>query len=182
VPCSFGMSQKNDEPTYPIVLTSWAGSPNRAAWVSSIFLLIGGLAVILLFPGCHSYGCESARGTGYFAVTLAPIVWFLFRRGGTRGLELRIDREGFVLSGRRVPWDAVMSILWNQGRGGEAAIPEHIEVRVRSTEGYRAPRDARIQVYHREYGVPANVLIDAFEAAAVPRRIYVLAIEPPAKG
>jgi hypothetical protein len=29
--------------------------------------------------------------------------------------------------------------------------------------------------------VPANVLIDAFEVAALPRRIYVLAVEPPTK-
>jgi len=75
-----------------------------------------------------------------------------------------------------------MSILWNQGEGGEAPIPEHIEVRVRSIEGYRAPREGRVRVDHRQYGVPSNVLIDAFEAAALPRRIYVLAIQPPSKG
>lgn len=166
-----------DADPYPIVLTSWGGNPNRAAWVSSLILLIVGLALILLSLGCSTYACGRARGTGFLALTLAPIVWFMFRRAGARGLELRIDREGFVESGTRVPWDAVMSLLWRHEDSGE-----YLEVRVRSVDGYQAPRDRRVLIDHRRYGVPANVLIDALEAAALPRRIYVLAVEPPPKG
>ena len=168
-----------DTDPYPIVLTSWGGNPNRAALVSATFFSIVGLAgTYLWWKVCWDSPCWGPYdGVGPLALMLAPIVWFMFRRGGTRGLELRIDREGFVESGERVPWNAVMSLLWRRDD-----IGEHIEVRVRSIEGYRAPRDARVQVHHRQYGVPANVLIDAFEAAALPRRIYVLAVEPPSDG
>jgi hypothetical protein len=174
-----------DPDVYPIVLKAWGGDPRRAAWgsVLPILILSGALIAYDLvvgvecdYPGCGQPWILGAGGIG--ASILIAAAWY---KRGRRGLELQIDREGFIESGGRVPWEAVMSILWNQGRGGEAPIPEHVEVRVRNIEGYRAPRDRRVQVYHRDYGVPANVLIDAFEAAALPRRIYVLAVEPPTK-
>jgi hypothetical protein len=174
-----------DADVYPIVLRAWGGNPRRAAWGSALPILILSIALIVYdlvvgvacdHPGCRQPWILGASGIG--ASILIAAAWY---KRGRRGLELQIDRDGFIDSGGRVPWEAVMSILWNQGRGGEAPIPEHVEVRVRSIEGYRAPRDRRVEVYHREYGVPANVLIDAFEAAALPRRIYVLAVEPPTK-
>jgi hypothetical protein len=183
LPCDAAMNvdDRAIDPIYPIVLTSWGGSPSRAAWVSATLCLIIGVAGTGLyweFCVVQELSCLGGRvGVGPLALTMAPIVWYIYKRRGSRGLELRIDREGFTIYGREVPWDAVMSVLWRQSSArGET---EHIEVRVRSTEGYRAPREARVYVDHRRYGVQANVLIDAFETAAMPRRIYVLAVEPP---
>lgn len=79
--------------------------------------------------------------------------------------------------GRQVPWESVMSIMWVAGKGGEG--PEHIEIRVRKTATYRPPRDRVILVHHGRYGIKANLLIDLLEAAALPRRVRVLAVEPP---
>lgn len=171
---------------YPIVLRAWGGSIRRRAWSAVIPILILSSALIaydvVVGVDCDFPGCSQPWVLGAGGIVAAIVIAAAWYQRGRRGLELRIDRDGFIESGARVPWEAVMSILWDQGQGGEAPIPEHIEVRVRSIEGYRAPRDRRVQVHHREYGVPANVLIDAFEAAALPRRIYVLAVEPPAKG
>lgn len=142
-------------------------------------VVVGITGTYLEWKLCRRASCWGFRdGVGPMALTLAPLLWLWFKRGGSRGLELRIDREGFMVRGRIVPWGAVMSLLWRVGDDAG----EHIEVRVRSIEGYRAPRDGSVQVFHRQYGVPANVLIDAFEAAALPRRIYVLAVEPPSDG
>jgi hypothetical protein len=171
---------------YPIVLRAWGGSIRRRAWSAVIPIMILSSAFIaydvVVGVDCDYPGCWQPWVLGVGGIVGAVVIAAAWYHRGRQGLELRIDRDGFIQSGAMVPWEAVMSILWNQGQGGEAPIPEHIEVRVRSIEGYRAPRDHRVQVHHREYGVPANVLIDAFEAAALPRRIYVLAVEPPAKG
>jgi hypothetical protein len=171
---------------YPIVLRAWGGSIRRRAWSAAIPILILSSALIaydvVVGFDCDYPGCSQPWVLGVGGIVGAVVIAAAWYQRGRRGLELRIDRDGFIESGGMVPWEAVMSILWNQGQGGESPIPEHIEVRVRNIEGYRAPRDHRVQVNHREYGVPANVLIDAFEAAALPRRIYVLAVEPPAKG
>lgn len=173
-----------DADVHPIVLKAWGGDPRRAAWGSVLPILVLSSALIAYdlvvgvecdYPGCEQPWILGACGIG--ASILIAAAWL---KRGRRGLELQIDRDGFIESGARVPWEAVMSILWKR-EGGQSGIPEHVEVRVRSIEGYRAPRDRRVQVYHRAYGVPANVLIDAFEAAALPRRIYVLAVEPPTK-
>lgn len=168
---------------YPIVLRAWGGEPRRAAWGSVLPILILSSSFIAydLVVGVECGYCGQPWILGAVGIGASILIVAARYRRGRQGLELQIDRDGFIESGKRVPWGAVMSILWNQGQGGEAPIPEHVEVRVRDIEGYRAPRDRRVQVYHREYGVPANVLIDAFEAAALPRRIYVLAVEPPRK-
>ena len=169
------MDHRESDLDYPIVLTSWGGSPSRAAWVSATLCLIIGVAwTVVYWKVCVGprVDCFAYAGVGPLGLIMAPAVWFFWKRGGRRGLELRIDREGFVVRSGRVPWDAVMSVAWRpDGTGG------YIEVRVRNGTGYGV-RDGRIQVDHRQYGVPANALIDAFEAAALPRRIPVLAIEP----
>jgi len=172
------MDHQEIDSDYPVVLTSWGGSPSRAAWVSAtLCLIIGVVGTVLFWEVCFVREADCSvfayAGVGPLGLTMAPLIWFFYRRGGSRGLELRIDREGFVVRGGRVPWDAVMSMAWRYDSTGG-----YIEVRVRSGQGYRAPRHGRVQIDHRQFGVPANALIDAFEAAALPRPIPVLAIEP----
>jgi hypothetical protein len=77
-----------------------------------------------------------------------------------------------------VPWGAVLSITWRSGPT-EDFSSDFIEVRVRNTEGYQAPRDRTIYLEHGLYEIRANLLIDLLEAAALPRRVLVLAVEPP---
>jgi hypothetical protein len=71
-----------------------------------------------------------------------------------------------------------MSIMWRAGPT-DVFDSDFIEVRVRDAGEYRAPRDRTIHLEHGLYEVRANLLIDLLEAAALPRRIRVLAVEPP---
>lgn len=90
--------------------------------------------------------------------------------------RLVIDRQGFVIEGRPVPWEAIMSMQWVPA-GGEHG--EYLEIFVRNAGGYRAPRSGQVFVDHGAFGMRPNTLIDLLETAALPRRIPVLAIEPP---
>ena len=169
-----------DESPYPIVLRAWGGDPSRAAWGSTALVFLSSFLLIALdlMSDADCYGCEGGVVLGGLGVLIAlGLVWRTIRRGAA-GLELRIDREGFVIEGDGVPWDAVMSITWKSGPT-DRLDSDFIEIRVRETATYRPPRDRVIFVQHGRYEVKANLLIDLLEAAALPRRVRVLAVEPP---
>jgi hypothetical protein len=169
-----------DESPYPIVLRAWGGNRSRAAWGSTALVFLSSFLLIAfdLMSDADCYGCEGGVVLGGLGILSGlGLVWRTIRRGAA-GLELRIERHGFVLEGDRVPWDAVMTITWKSGPT-DRSESDFIEIRVRETETYRPPRDRVIFVRHGLYEIKANLLIDLLEAAALPRRIRVLAVEPP---
>jgi DivIVA domain-containing protein len=144
----------------------------------SIFVLLSAAAIVIgLFFDCRE--CSGFVVLGALGVLAS--IWIALRtyRRGSEDLELRIDRDGFQVEGTRIPWAAVTSIRWRQGRGEEGNPRECIELQVRNAGPYRAPRDRKVFLTHGEYDVRANLLIEMLETAALPRRIPVLAIEPP---
>jgi hypothetical protein len=140
-------------------------------------------AVLTVLAGL-SFECEECEGPAIAigvvigVLLLGVTVWDAsrWRRGAD---ELRVDRDSFWFEGGRVPWEAVMSVLWNAGSGGEGGSAPFVEVRVRTTESYRPPRSGIVAIPHGEYRIEANTLIDLLETAALPLRITVLAIDPP---
>jgi hypothetical protein len=156
---------------YPIVLAR-----PGPRWSIAFALAVTVLAVLVSAGSVCSTACrQQAVFVGVVgAVASVGLVWDRMKDGTKR--RLVIDRRGFVVEGRAVPWEAVMSMAWVPGDGERR---EHIEVRTRTTTGFRAPRLRSIIVDHGSYGMKPNTLIDLFEAAALPRRIPVLAIEPP---
>jgi hypothetical protein len=172
--------EPEDASPYPIVLRAWGGSPRRAAWGSTAVVVLSS-ALLLGLDVVADEDCRRCDGgaiSGGIGMLVAlGLVWRTLRRGRA-GLELRIDQDGFVVHGERVPWGAVLSITWRSGPT-EDFSPDFIEVRVRNTEGYQAPRDRTIYLEHGLYEIRANLLIDLLEAAALPRRVLVLAVEPP---
>jgi hypothetical protein len=163
---------------FPIVLPG----PRPIRWFH-LGLIAGALAIVLVvtFSAYCSGLCEQLGSTlGFFGafVTVCLVVDRIWFRGSERR-RLVIDREGFVNEGRRVPWDSVVSIMWMAGSGGEAPRPEHIRIEVRSTPGFEAPRHRVVDVFHSAFGIAPNRLIYLFETAALPRRLSVLAVEPP---
>lgn len=173
--------EPEDASPYPIVLRAWGGSPRRAAWGSTAILLLSSallLGLDVVAEDCRACDGGAAISGGIGLLVALGLVWRTLRRGRA-GLELRIDRDGFVVHGEeRVPWGAVLSITWRSGPT-EDFSSDFIEVRVRNTEGYQAPRDRTIHLEHGLYEIRANLLIDLLEAAALPRRVLVLAVEPP---
>jgi hypothetical protein len=171
------MDLSDDADPYPIILRAWGGSPRRAA-IGSVAVLFGFSCVVIL-AGLPSdrYRASSVILGGLGIGASLMFAWVRLRRG-VAGIELRIDRNGFVVEGTRVPWEAVISILWRAGPTRQFE-GDFLEIRVRSIEGYRAPRDRTIYLEPRLYEVKANLLIDLLETAALPRRVRVLAVEPP---
>ena len=174
--------EKEDASPYPIVLAPGAAALDRAAWGSAA------LPDLLHDDRNRSHGARVEalavgprrrwlQGRGPPRAHLGPIRLDHTPASGARGLELRIDREGFVERGSRVAWAAVMSILWRHD-----VSAEHLEMRVRNTEGYRAPSGspclARASAVRRSGQPPDRCL----ETAALLRRIQVLAVEPRSKG
>ena len=141
-------------------------------------LLAATTSILLVSLGAD---CSSCFQWGLLLAFFGALITIAFGWDRIRGSERRqlvIDRLGFVHEGRRVPWESVISLLWVADAGGEGGMPEHVEIRVRSIPGFEAPRHRRVNVLHRNFGIAPNALIDIFEAAALPRRIPVLAIEP----
>jgi hypothetical protein len=165
-----------DESPYPIVLPG----PRPTRWIH-LGLLAGATAAVLMITfsvncsGCVQWGLTLGLAGAFLTIVVAVDRI----RSGRRPSQLVIDRRGFVNDGRPVPWESVMSIMWVASKGGDAGWPEHIEIRVRSTPEFEAPRDRRVRVIHRDFAIAPNTLIDLLEAAALPRRVRVLAVEPP---
>jgi hypothetical protein len=148
-----------------------------SSWSAVVALATGSVLVLVVAllaeaPAARDWGVP----LGVFGA-IVSVALFSDRMRTDAARQLVIDREGFVVDGRHVPWEAVMSMLWVQAHS--EAGDEHIEVRVHSIAGFEAPRQRRVLVFHKAFDLSANTLIDLFEAAALPRRISVLAIEPP---
>jgi hypothetical protein len=171
------VDQPEDIDPFPIVLPG----PRPTRWIFPGLLAGGTTAVFVIAFSVDCSGCVK------WGVTLGSVLAFLtFAAAVDRMLrprrprQLVIDRTGFVNDGRRVPWESVESIMWMAPRWGDAgypvSYPAHIQVDVRSTN---APRRDVVPVFHADFGIAANRLIYLFEAAALPRRLSVLAVEPP---
>lgn len=166
------VDQREDWDPYPIVLPG--RRPPR--WIAIGLLLTLTIAVIAATIATRCGECLPwTLSLGFFGLIGVGVMVEDRMRSEARR-RLVIDRRGFVADGRRVPWEAVMSMLWAEGPDH---TPAHVEVRVRPTQSFEAPSERRVLLFHSEFGIGANALIDLLEAAALPRRVPVLAVEPP---
>ena len=171
---SSSRGQPEDLDPFPIVLPG----PRATRWIYLGLLGGGTIAVFVIAFSVDCSGCVK------WGVTLGSVLAFVTFAAAVDRILLRpsrprqrvIDRGGFVNDGRRVLWEAVESIMWMAPKWGEAGYPAHIRIDVRSTT---AVRHDVVDVFHSDFGIAANKLIYLFEAAALPPRLSVLAVEPP---
>lgn len=116
-------------------------------------------------------------GVAVLLTLYAVIVVIAWMVAGKEGRWLRLDDEGVILHGHRIPWEAVMSAQWRSDAIAHR-IPG-IVLRLRPADGYEPPRSASVSIDPTLYGIAGIALLDMIVRYARPHTVYLL---PPRHG